>query len=198
MGKSAKPEIILASTSPRRIELLKNIGIDFEIIDPCVSEEGVESDPTKYAIENALAKASAVTSKLKRGIVIGADTIVVIEDRILGKPRNQVEAKRMLELISGRTHEVITGIAVIDVSKNMIKTASEHTEVKIRKLTISEIDAYVASGEPMDKAGAYAAQGKGALLIERINGCFYNVVGLPLFRLSMILEQMDYNIIKKL
>ena len=194
--KQNKPEIILASTSPRRIELLKSIGVDFKVIDPRVKEDITESDPVKYAVGNALSKTLTVASGLDKGIVIGADTIVVVGQKILGKPRDRDEARSMLESLAGRYHEVITGLAVIDVARNEVKTAYETTKVKIRDLSSLEIESYIATLEMMDKAGAYAAQGKGALLIERIEGCYYNVVGLPLFRLSLILSCLGFYVLK--
>jgi septum formation protein len=186
----------LASTSPRRIELLKSIGVDFKVIDPRVKEDITESDPVKYAVGNALSKTLTVASGLDKGIVIGADTIVVVGQKILGKPRDRDEARSMLESLAGRYHEVITGLAVIDVARNEVKTAYETTKVKIRDLSSLEIESYIATLEMMDKAGAYAAQGKGALLIERIEGCYYNVVGLPLFRLSLILSCLGFYVLK--
>jgi len=139
---------------------------------------------------SASRKARAVAEQVDNAVVIGADTIVVVDSEILGKPEDADDARRMLGLIGGQTHQVYTGVSVIAVQngKPTEKSGFERTDVTIRPLTRELIERYLATGEPMDKAGAYAIQGKGAVLIERINGCYSNVVGLPIYLLSRLLE----------
>lgn len=182
-------EIILASASPRRRELLEQIGLPFRVVPSSFDERAVEGDaPTALAEALALGKARAVVRGVRSGLVIGADTLVVRAGVVLGKPRDAADAARMLRLLSGGWHEVVTGIAVIDAASGRERSASEVTKVKMRDLTSAEIAAYVASGEPADKAGAYAIQGLASLFIERIDGCYANVVGLPIFRLAVLLR----------
>lgn len=184
------PEIILASGSPRRRELLEQIGLPFRVCPSSFDESALHGgEPAELAEALALEKARAVAGKMRSGIVIGADTIVVCAGTVLGKPRDDADAARMLRLLSGGWHEVITGIAVIDAASGRERSARELTRVKVRPLTAAEISAYVASGEPADKAGAYAIQGIASLFIERIEGCYANVVGLPIFRLAALLRE---------
>lgn len=185
-----RAEIILASASPRRRELLEQIGLSFRVIPSSFDESAVRStEPMGLAEALALGKARAVADGVRSGIVIGADTLVVRAGAILGKPRDDADAARMLRLLSGGWHEVVTGIAVIDAASGRERSAREVTRVKMRDLTAAEIAAYVASGEPADKAGAYAIQGLASLFIERIDGCYANVVGLPVFRLAVLLRE---------
>jgi septum formation protein len=170
--------LVLASTSPRRISLLRQLGISFEAVDPGDAENSVSNDPITHVKDHALAKAEAVATKYKDKIVIAADTIVVLDGAILEKPRDVEDAKKMLRTLCGRTHTVISAVALIKAGRVDLRT--EETRVTMKAFTEEEIEAYVATGEPMDKAGAYAAQGVGAFIIERVDGCFYNVVGLPL------------------
>lgn len=181
--------IILASQSPRRRELLGQMGFqDFEII-PAVGEEEADSSLpiTEYVEQLALHKAAEVAARVNDpdAIVIGADTIVVHHDQILGKPRNQAHAFQMLSNLSGSRHMVYTGVALIQGERRI--TGHEGTKVRFCALTEQEILAYIATGEPMDKAGAYGIQGRGGLLVDSIEGDFYNVVGLPICRLSRML-----------
>lgn len=181
--------IILASQSPRRRELLGQMGFqDFEII-PAVGEEEADSSLpiTEYVEQLALHKAAEVAARVNDpdAIVIGADTIVVHHDEILGKPRNQAHAFQMLSNLSGSRHMVYTGVALIQGERRI--TGHEGTKVRFCALTEQEILAYIATGEPMDKAGAYGIQGRGGLLVDSIEGDFYNVVGLPICRLSRML-----------
>lgn len=174
--------IILASKSPRRKELLSLITADFEII-PAVGEERADRSlpPQKYVCELARHKAEEIAARYPDDTVIGADTIVVINGEILGKPHDEADAKRMLRLLSGTEHSVFTGVCIICQNKKII--FCDETKVRFFGLTDGEIDAYTASGEPFDKAGAYGIQDTGALLVSGITGDYYNVMGLPVGRL---------------
>jgi len=187
--------IILASASPRRTELLKLIGLRFDVIPSDVEERFEDGDPALVAERLAASKAGNVASMVRSGIVIGADTVVVVDSRLLGKPVDDEDAKRMLAMLSGRNHEVITGVAVVDASSGRSCVEHERTRVWFRELGPSEIDAYVASGEPMDKAGAYGVQGLGSVIVRRIEGCYFNVVGLPLPRLSDMLKRFGIDVL---
>jgi septum formation protein len=185
-------QIILASSSPRRAALLTQIGLLFEIISPGVDESQVSfsEDPAGATEQLALCKAQAVASQHETPgrLVIGADTIVVLDHQIFGKPDDAAEARAMLQALNGRAHIVITGFALVATGTDRFITTHEKTTVHMRALTDEEIEAYLATGEPFDKAGAYGAQGYGGSLIARIEGCFYNVVGLPLSRLVTTLK----------
>jgi len=188
--------IILASASPRRKELLENIGLRFKV-EPSNYEEDIHSrlEPHELAQKLSFKKAEAVASKHKNAIVIAADTFIVFGGRILGKPHTEKEAREMLEAISGESHSVITGFSIIDTGKNKRLSKSVETKIYIRKLTSAEIDAYVKSKEPLDKAGAYAIQGLGAVFVERIEGDYFNVIGLPLSTLTEALKEFGINIL---
>jgi septum formation protein len=176
------PHLILASQSPRRKLLLEQIGLKFTVQPSSVREDlrGHES-PEHNAKRIALSKAVAVSKTMKRGVVIGADTIVVLGKTILGKPRTKSEAKTMLRRLSGRMHTVFTAFALVDVRTQRRVVRIEKTKVWFRSLTKREIESYVRSGSPMDKAGAYGIQDDyGAVFVKRVEGCFYNVVGFPL------------------
>jgi len=185
------PPLILASQSPRRRLLLKQIGLKFSVRPSSVQEDFLDHEsPPQNAKRIALAKALDVAKRVKRGIVLGADTIVVLGNEILGKPRNAAEARRMLRQLSGREHVVYTGFALVDASTGRKVVDLERTKVKFRKLSAIEIAEYVASGSPMDKAGAYGIQDDyGAVFVERVEGCFYNVVGFPLTRFYLDLKR---------
>jgi septum formation protein len=142
----------------------------------------------------SLRKASAVAQELSRGIVIGADTVVVKNGRILGKPNSRLHAAEMLKFLSGGSHEVWTGVAVINAADGRKQVFSERTEVILKDLTGEEIEDYINTGEPMDKAGAYAAQGIGCVLVKGIRGCFFNVVGLPVYRLAEVLKTFEVRV----
>lgn len=174
--------VILASESPRRRELMNISGIPFSCASAKIKESldlnlGIEEGVMKLAREKAMAVFETHDNKL----VIGADTIVVIENTILGKPKDSEDAKRMLRLLSGKTHKVITGVALID--KDLDKTFYEVTNVTFCDLSDEEIDDYIKSREHHDKAGSYAIQGKGMMFVKRIEGDYFNVVGLPMCRL---------------
>jgi septum formation protein len=182
--------IILASNSPRRRELLKQLGVVFTI-DPAEVDERVLGGemPEAYAIRVAGDKARLVAARSGEAIVIAADTIVVMDDEILGKPADAADAVRMLTSLSGRMHRVITGIVVNDAANRKISARTVSTRVWFRILSPRMVAAYVATEEPFDKAGAYGIQGKGALLVDAIEGCYFNVVGLPLSVLADMLNE---------
>jgi septum formation protein len=183
--------ITLASTSPRRAELLSQLGLAFTIVASGVAEdENNEKDPVRLAAQLALSKAQAVAAPLDAGVVIAADTIVCIEGQLLGKPQNEYEAAEMLRTLGGRTHQVLTGVAVIRQPRGQTLIHVEITHVTMRTLREEEICWYVGSGEPYDKAGGYGIQGKAAIFVEKVEGCYFNVVGLPLFALSLMLEKV--------
>lgn len=187
-------EIILASASPRRSELLRNMGLDFSVVVSDADEASVDRDvpPDIYVQELALLKAASTAKKItdrKDAIVISADTVVVNNGAILGKPDSEAEAERMLSELSSRTHQVFTGICVLRIRDAYTVCKAVRTDVTFKELSKEKIRRYIDSGEPMDKAGAYGIQGRGAMLAERINGDYFNVVGLPVSALSDILEQ---------
>ncbi len=182
--------LILASASPRRRDLLQQIGLVFSVLAADIDETPLaEETPTAYTVRLAVTKARAVSALHPDAMVIGADTTVTVDGRLLGKPRDAVDAQEMLRLLSGRAHQVVTGIAV--AGRAGLRYAAEITEVFVAAITDAEIAAYVATGEPMDKAGAYAIQGRAARWIPRIEGDYSNVVGLPLARLSQLLSELE-------
>lgn len=184
-------QLILASSSPRRIELMTNVGFAIEIESPEVDETPVRGEsPLEMVKRLSILKAKNVASRRPKDLVIvAADTTVVSPDgkRILGKPRDEREAARMLASLAGKTHTVLTGYTVLRDKKRVTKVV--RSRVRIRKLSREEIQRYVATGEPMDKAGAYAAQGIGMAFIESITGSYTNVVGLPMSQLLSDLER---------
>lgn len=187
-------EIILASKSPRRRELLKKIGItDFKVF-PAKDEDSpcCGLSPSETVKQIASGKASQVSERHPDSLVIAADTLVYLDGEPLGKPEDEDDAIRMLRRLSGRTHDVYTGIC-LKLGEKML-CGAELTRVTFRKLTDDEIAAYVATGEPMDKAGAYGVQGRGAVLTERIDGDFFNVMGLPLCRLYKMLREFELTV----
>ena len=187
-SNASNKALILASNSPRRKELMRQIGLDFRV-DPADVDESVLPDesPEGYAVRVALDKARVAAARSGTGIVIAADTIVVLDDEILGKPAGPGDAERMLKLLSGNVHRVITGLAVMDAASGKALTRASTTRVWFRNLALQEIISYVATGEPLDKAGAYGIQERGALLVDKIEGCYFNVVGLPLSQLGELL-----------
>lgn len=190
-----KKKIILASTSPRRQELLKQIGLNFEIA-PSKYEEDMSLNLSNQNLAKTLAygKAKDVADKLKNGVVIGSDTFVVFQGKRIGKPKNKKDAENILKNISGKKLVIYSGIAIIDKYKNREIKDCEITKVKIKKLSTKEIKDYIATGEPLDKAGAFGIQGRGAIFIEKINGCYSNVVGLPLYKLYINLQKLGVTI----
>ena len=190
--------IILASSSPRRRELLSQAGIPFTVMPGEVDESKVElsGTPEQKAEQLAYVKALDIAKNVDKGFVLGADTIVVCNGEIFGKPADETDAGRMLENLSGREHLVITGIALIDAESGSVKKGHETTKVKFSELTTEEIQAYIKTGEPFDKAGAYAVQGRGALLVEGLDGCYSNVVGLPLRKLGQMLREFGIRVME--
>ncbi len=187
--------IILASSSPRRKELLEKIGLKFEVdASDCSEEIDPALEPDELVHRISLAKAKSVTSRHKDTIIIAADTIGVIGKKLLGKPHTADEARKMLAQISGKSHEVITGFTVLDTASNKVFSGTVNTKVYIKKLTGQEIAAYVRTGEPLDKAGAYGIQGLGAVIVEKIEGDYYNVMGLPLNALTNALKEFGVNV----
>ena len=188
--------IILASGSPRRKELLAQAGFDFEVEVSNADEDVSEESPTEMVEELAARKAQAVVNLHNKEeddcLVIGADTIVVLDGKVLGKPADEEAAKAMLSALSGRTHQVYTGVALFSIKKGIVekkKTFHECTDVTMVPITEKEIADYVASGDPLDKAGAYGIQGPAAVFISGIKGDYYNVVGLPVSRVYHEIEK---------
>ncbi len=182
--------IVLASASPRRAALLRQMGFKFTV-DPSGEEErlspGVE--PRALAARLSLAKAKEVAARQPNTLIIAADTFGVLDGEIIGKPHTPAAAREMLAKLSGKTHLVITGLTVLDAQTGRVVTRTVETKVRFKTLTPAQIAAYVATGEPLDKAGAYAIQGQGAVLVEGIEGDYYNVVGLPLAALADVLAE---------
>jgi len=187
-------KIVLASSSRRRRRLLEQVGAPFEAVDPG-EVEATSGMPEEQAVGNAVAKARKIAEQMGEGIVVGADTVVVFEGRVLGKPRDASEAKDMLRTLRGKVHSVLTGMAVVDAVLGLVETDLVETLVRMRPLSDEEIAAYVSTGEPFGKAGGYAIQGVGGLLVEEVRGCFYNVVGLPLSRLDSLLKRFGVHIL---
>lgn len=188
--------LILASASPRRAELLRNAGIHF-IVDPAhVPEQPLEGEiPVNYAKRLARDKALAVFARHRNEAVLGADTVVVVDEHLLEKPVDVRDAGRMLRLMSGRSHQVITGVCV--VAPGFESTEAEITQVTFSELSDQEIAEYVRSGEPMDKAGAYGIQGRASRWVTRVEGCYFNVVGLPVARVYRLLREAEQATKKK-
>ncbi len=191
---------ILASASPRRRELLENIGLKFDIIVSSQNEDDINKDlpPELYCNELALKKASMVAYQIKdkHAVIIAADTIVFADGEILGKPKDDKDAYKMLKLLSSKEHKVYTGICVLRMSDGFSVTRSVSTIVKFKELTDDIIYDYIKTGEPLDKAGAYGIQGKGAVLIKKIDGDYFNVVGLPVSELYDVLKnEFDIDIL---
>lgn len=186
----AAVDIVLASSSPRRLELLRMLDFHPLVVDPGPVERahGAGDDPAAYALEQALTKLRAVASRHAAALTVAADTLVVVNGRVLGKPRGEADARRMLAGLSGRVHEVFTGLALGHGGRE--RTGVERTRVEFRPLRRDEIARYVESGEPLDKAGAYGIQGRGATFVRRVEGCYFNVVGLPLALFSGFLADL--------
>jgi len=180
--------LILASASSGRGELLRRTGIAFEVIPSDCDETTTATDPEEHVRELALRKAQSVARSVDDAVIIGADTVVELDGEILGKPVGADGAREMLSRLAGRTHRLITGLAIVDSTDRALYSGVEQTLVHMRPLSPAEIDAYVASGEPLDKSGSYELQGLGATIIDRIEGDFSNVVGLPMAHLARALE----------
>lgn len=187
-------KIVLASRSPRRREILMGLGLDFDIVSADCDESSAVSDPALLVRELALRKGRATRELLQANgdlsadtLIIAADTVVCVDGEVLGKPADEAEAILMLSRLSGRSHRVISGIALLSQGREI--AASEETEVFFSEMPSREIERYVATGEPMDKAGAYAVQGGASLWIERLSGDYFNVVGLPVHRLDVLTRE---------
>jgi nucleoside triphosphate pyrophosphatase len=193
---TAMKRIILASASPRRKELLEKIGLKFEVESSDYAEDmRSELSPDELARSISLEKAKVVASKHKNAIVIAADTFIIFRGKILGKPNTQAEARKMLMMLKGKSHSVITGFTILDADKNKILTKSVETIINVKNLTSEEVNAYVKSGEPLDKAGAYGIQGLGSVIVEKIEGDYFNVIGLPLSALVEGLKEFGIHIL---
>jgi septum formation protein len=184
--------LVLASASPRRAALLAELGVAFEVIPSRIDEAWPPGPPQEAVTALAVAKARAVARGLSGAAVLGADTEVVLEGRPLGKPAGPDDARRMLRELRGREHEVITAVALVQAPAGREETRTVVTRVLMREFDQAEIEAYVASGEPLDKAGAYAVQGAGGALVAEVRGCFTNVVGLPLTTTRRLLEAWGF------
>ncbi|MBE0069593.1 Maf family protein [Thermoanaerobacterium thermosaccharolyticum] len=190
-------KIVLASNSPRRREILSNIGLDFDVIPSNIAEETKEEEPENIVMDLSRKKALCVAEKLDDdSIVIGADTVVVIDGEILGKPTDKGEAFSMLRKLSGRWHKVYTGVSVVSLRNRKLINDYESTDVYIKNLSDDMILNYIEKGECLDKAGSYAIQGYGSLIVERINGDYFNVVGLPISKLyDIFLNEFNINLL---
>jgi len=187
------PKLVLASGSPRRKSLLQAVGADFMVVVPMVDEDGIENLAPETAVKQlAREKALEVRARLspadRKRLIVAADTVVAYRHHVLGKPENGAGAVRMLKMLSGRWHQVYTGLCLISPIDGRIITGFEVTKVKFRRLSPAYINNYVTSGEPLDKAGAYGIQELGALIVEKVDGCYFNVVGLPLVKLDKMIR----------
>jgi len=184
---------VLASSSPRRQELLKLLLADFEVVPSDVDESIHAAErPEPMVARLAREKALAVQERCPSACIIGADTLVVCEEEILGKPASHEEARSMLRKLSGKTHQVLTGVCLLHLDRLLVECST--TDVTICHLTEQEIENYLRSGEPFDKAGAYAIQGLGARFVEKIDGCYFNVVGLPVSRLYQMMKRLEVEV----
>ncbi|MDD4271913.1 MAG: Maf family protein [Patescibacteria group bacterium] len=186
-----KRKIVLASKSPRRKKLLEQVGLEFEIIESNFDEDSVNlADPIELAKFLALKKAEAVAASFNDAIIIGADSVVIFNGQTLGKPKDAAQAKRILRELSGKENRGITGYAIIDTKNKIVVNNYSEAVVKFRDLSDEEIDEYIATGEPLDMAGAYGLMDRGAVLMESVNGNFYSIVGLPINEVYFELRKM--------
>ncbi|MDD2586568.1 MAG: Maf family protein [Syntrophomonadaceae bacterium] len=189
-------KIILASQSPRRKMLLETLGVDFTCVPAKIDEYVLCREKPREAVNRiARQKAEEVASRYKDSLVIAADTIVVYNHQIMGKPEDEEDAFRKLSILSGNSHEVITALCIMNAARKVCDQEDEITRVYFRNITERETRAYIATGEPMDKAGAYGIQGIGSIFISRIEGCYFNVVGLPLSRLYIMLQRQGIDLL---
>ena len=191
-------KFILASSSPRRSQLLKSLGVRFTVVKPTAEEDHAKDAPPEDVVgANSEAKARSVAANLEGdGLVLGADTLVYLEGKAFGKPKDLEEARQMLRALSGNRHLVYTGLTVIELKTGRVLTGYERTGVVFRSLSDSDIEHYLQSVSPLDRAGAYTVEGPGGLLVERFEGCYYNVVGLPLVKLDQMLRTLDLNLFR--
>lgn len=190
-----KRKIILASKSPRRKEILDQLGLDFAVEASSFEEKDEHLTPEELAAHNAIGKARQIAKKHRDALVIGVDTVVAFQSLQINKPRNKKDAERILKVLSGRTHKVFSAVCVIDTKTNNEVHGVQETLVTMKKMTEKEIENYIATGEGSDKAGSYAIQGKAALFIKRIEGDYFNVVGLPVFLLGKLMKKLDKELI---
>jgi septum formation protein len=191
MATKSTAQIILASVSPRREQLLRAMGLQFTVVAPAAANELLEGGtPETLAVTNAKNKAAPVADRFSDALVIGADTIVALGDRVFGKPANSDEAAAMLERLAGRPHDVFTGVCLLQRDRGIEVCFCERTRVWMRALTRRQIEEYLSKIDPLDKAGGYAVQEYGDTIIERIEGSLHNVMGLPTERLGMELERL--------
>ena len=188
-------KVILASGSPRRRELLDQMGIDYEVVVSDVDEMGMKDMPP-YELVQALAKlkalavAQAISAKKEKALVVGADTIVVLDNEILGKPANSLDATKMLRRLSGKMHIVYTGVAIVSTKDGSEEVFAQQTKVYMKNMSQDEIQKYVLTQEPLDKAGSYGIQGKGGVFVEKIEGDYFSVMGLPIGKLYDCLKKL--------
>lgn len=197
MRGAKKRRLILASASRGRKWVLEQLGLDFDVMLSCVDEEGFNiTDPVELVSRLSLEKARDVAARVGTGsgdgpedgaLVIGSDTVVVQDGEIIGKPRDLEDARRMLMRLAGRAHEVVSGVALVEAGSGRCQVDHDITTVRVRDISHDIIERYIRTGEPLGKAGAYAIQGRGALIIDGIDGCYFNVVGLPIRKLSDML-----------
>ncbi len=188
--------IVLASGSPRRKEMLERLGLPFKVAPASIEEKRMEGESAAmYTLRTAMQKAMTVAKNYENATVISADTVVVMDEQILGKPKTMDQAEEMLRSLSGREHIVITSVGIVDQVSGRSISATEQTVVYFQPLSKEEIRAYVETGEPMDKAGSYGIQGLGGLFIRRIEGDYYNVVGLPLNKLYQLLKEIGIDLL---
>jgi septum formation protein len=189
-------KIILASTSPRRKEILSMTRLEFEVVASEYEEDMTENlPPSELAKKLSLGKAEDIAKKYDDAIIIAADTFVTLDGKVLGKPYTPEKAKEMLSFMSGKTHTCITGFTIIDTDSKKTISEAVVTNVYFKPLTDSEIDTYIASGEPLDRSGSYAIQGLGGVFVEKLDGDFFNVMGLPLNRLVERLKEFDIHVL---
>ncbi|MCH7666778.1 MAG: septum formation inhibitor Maf [Acidobacteria bacterium] len=187
-------QLILASASPRRSEILRGLGLGFEIEPADIDESRLSDEAAEIYVER-IARSKADNRRRPGTLTIAADTIVVIDDSVLGKPESPEDAKRMLARLAGREHEVLTAVAVLDANSGALRSSVERSKVRIAAMSLSEINWYVATGEPLDKAGAYAIQGLGSLFVERVEGNYANIVGLPVPTLYRLVAELGQSLL---
>lgn len=200
LNARTRPKWILASASPRRKEILERLGLRFRVIPSGIQEPGRSRNetPSNYAVRIARLKSAEIAKQQKSGLIIGVDTIVVQGTRILGKPENASEAKSMLRRLSGRWHEVISGICLTDCREGRTRSGFGLSRVHFRRLSEDDLDWYVKTGEYCDKAGAYGIQGYASLFTDRIEGCYFNIVGFPLAAFQQLCRKSGINLINEL
>ena len=187
-------QLILASASPRRSEILRGLGLGFEIEPADIDESRLSDEAAEIYVER-IARSKADNRRRPGTLTIAADTIVVIDDSVLGKPESPEDAKRMLARLAGREHEVLTAVAVLDANSGALRSSVERSKVRIAAMSLSEINWYVATGEPLDKAGAYAIQGLGSLFVESVEGNYANIVGLPVPTLDRLVAELGQSLL---